>query len=286
MNSTILKTTLTVLVSACAASAASAADLSRADEGISLYVGIDTRLFIPTGTFAGQVNPNAGRLTMLLDHGNHFHGIGIYSLSGTAAAPVTMPTSTNNRIPEPHTGLGSIPLQMGSGAFAGTWASAVLPSSEPTYEYSHLGIASIQTLDGLSPAANVLFHSSGDRYNADFQTTTVALKLVAATAGLKVAAGGMMDIFGGSDTYALGSSGNFTFKPTYYVDAGAAPGVYSAQFKLVNLGSNVNVRESGNFYLDFSVPTTPVPEPGTWVLFGAGLLGLAWLSRRRSASGR
>lgn len=285
MKITNLRTTLVVLTSICAATAAVADEGSRHGEGIGFYVGIDSRVVLPSGTYAGQMNPNAGRLSLLFDHGDHFHGIGTYSLSGPADAPITLPTNSNNRIPETYTGLTSIPLQMGSGAFAGTWASKVLPNSEPAYEYSHLGIASIQSLDGLSPLADVLFHSSGDRWSAHYQNTTVALKLMSATAGLKVAAGGMMDIFGGSDTFTMGPSGGFEFMPTYYVDAGAAPGIYSAQFMLVNLGRNADARSGGTFYLDFSVPT-PVPEPGTWALFGVGLLALTWMGRRRSASGR
>ena len=39
-------------------------------EGIGLYVGVDSRITIPSGTFAGTANPNAGRLTLLFDHGD------------------------------------------------------------------------------------------------------------------------------------------------------------------------------------------------------------------------
>jgi hypothetical protein len=279
------KSALAALAGALIAFAAQADEGSRWDDGIGFYVGIDSRITFPSGTYAGQYNPNAGRLTLLFDHGNHFHGIGTYSLSGPASAPVTLPTSTNNRIPETYTGLASIPLHKGSGAFAGTWVSKVLPDTDPAHEYSYLGIASIQSLDGLSPMADVLFHSSGDRWSAHYQNNSVALKLLSATPGLKVAAGGMMDIFGGGDTYKLGPGDSFEFLPTYYVDQGASPGLYSAKFMLVNLGSNANARPGGEFHFDFSVPT-PVPEPGTWALFGAGLLALAWTARRRAGSAR
>lgn len=276
------KRSLAALAGALTVFSAQADDGSRWADGIGFYIGIDTRVVVPSGTYAGQANPNAGRLTLLFDHGDHFHGIGTYSLSGPAGAPVVLPTNANNRIPELYTRTGgdtdAIPLQPGSGSFAGGYASRVLPDSAPTHGYSHLGIASIQSLKGLSPMADVLYNSSGDRWSAAYQNASVGLKLVSATPGLKVAAGGMLDIFGGSDTYALGSSNSLEFLPTFYVGAGSAPGTYTAQFMLLSQGSNSNARDGGNFHLDFSVP---VPEPGTWALFAAGLLLLAWRAGRR-----
>ncbi len=94
------RSALAALAGALIAFAAQADEGSRWDDGIGYCVGLDLRITFPSGTYAGQANPNAGRLTFLLDHGDHFHGIGTYSLSGPAGAPVTLPTSTNNRIPE------------------------------------------------------------------------------------------------------------------------------------------------------------------------------------------
>ena len=275
-----------VFAAAWVALGVQADDGSRFSEGIGYYVGIDSRVTFPSGTYAGQVNPNVGRLSFLFDHGDHYHGIGTYSLSGPAGAPVVEPTNANNRIPELYSRTGgdtdAIRLLPGSGAFAGGWASAVLPEGTATHDYSHLGVASVQSLNGLSPMADVLFHSSGDRWSALYQNVSVGLKLVSATPGLKLAAGGMMDIFGGGNTFTLGASDSFEFKPTYYVGAGAAAGVYTAQFQLVNLGSNLNARDGGNFYIDVSVPA--IPEPGTWAMLAAGLLFVAVRARRAAAS--
>jgi len=265
-----------------------AADGARWDDGIGSYVGIDTRLFNVGGTFAGLVNPNANRLTFLFDHGDHFHGIGSYSLTGTAAAPVVMATNVNNRIPEPYTRVSpatsAIPLgNTGTGDYAGHWVSGVLGADEPTYGYSHLGIASIQSLDGLdgmNGLGDVLFHSSGNRWSAAFQGVTVGLKLVNATAGLMVGFGDSLNVFGSSQPYALGNSGNFESLPIFYVANTAAAGTYSAEFQLVNLGNNGNVRDSGSFFIDFSV-AQPVPEPQTWAMLLAGLGMLVLLARKR-----
>lgn len=258
---------------------------SRWSEGIGFYVGIDSLHTVSTGTFAGLANPNANRLTLLLDHGNHYHGIGAYSYGGTAQAPVVKTSNANNRLPELYSrtdeASSALALTQGSGAFAGKLVSGVLPQGSPAADYSYLGMASVQTLAGLSDEADVLYHSSGDRWSASFQGVTVGLKLESASAGLKVALGNQLDIFAGGSVFALGSSKDFSFLPTFYVDQGAAAGTYSAQFSLVNLGSNRNVRQGGSYYIDFAVPTAPVPEPQTWALLGAGLLAIGTLQRRR-----
>ena len=266
-----------------------AADGVRFSEGIGFYVGVDSRVTIPTGTFAGMTNPNAGRLTLLFDHGDHFHGIGTFSITGTAAAPVITPTSTNNRIPEPYSvvspATAAIPLAAaGSGAYAGHWVSSVLAAGQPTYDYSHLGIASIQSLNDVSPASDLLFHSSGNRWSANYQGVTVGLQLISATSGLMVGFGNNLNVFNSSATYALGSSGSFQAMPTFYVADSAAAGMYSAQFRLVNLGTNTNVASSGSFFFDFSV-AQPIPEPQTWAMLLAGLAVMGSLAHKRRRTG-
>lgn len=261
-----------------------ALDGQRWDEGIGYFVGIDTLSTVASGTFAGLANPNAGRLTWLFDHGDHFHSIGAYSYTGTASAPVVNTTNANNRIPELYTRTNdsnnAIPLMQGSGLFSGSWASGVLPASTATHDYSHLGVASIQSLDNVDAGSEVLFHSSNNRWNASFQGVTVGLQLLSSTPGLKVAVGNALDVFGAGSVYALGSSVSFAAAPVFYLDGSAADGIYSAQFQLVNLGSNPNVRQSGTFSYDFRV-AQPIPEPSTWLTLVAGLMAITALTSRR-----
>lgn len=120
----------------------------RYDDGIGFYVGIDGRPNVIGGGFDGLPNPNASRLTFLFDHGDHFHGIGAWAYGGTPAAPVVDPTNANNRIPEIHAGNQPIALQWGTGAYASKWVSQVLPDGAINHDYSHLGVASTQSLAG------------------------------------------------------------------------------------------------------------------------------------------
>lgn len=281
-----MKFSLTAITLALAVATSAHADGAvRGDEGIGYYIGIDGLTTIASGTFAGLANPNAGRLTWLFDHGDHYHGIGAYSYTGTAGAPVVKATNANNRLPELSTRVdaatSAIALKPGSGAWAGSWVSQVLPEGAPAHEYSLLGAASTQSLNGLSPAADVLFNSSGGRWNDTASGVIVALKLESVTAGLKVAAGGNNDVFAGGvgSLYVLGDAGSAAFNPVFHVDGNAAPGVYTAQFSLVNIGSNTAVRDGGTFFYDFSV--TAVPEPSSYALMMAGLLGVGFIARRR-----
>lgn len=264
---------------------ASAAEGIRWSEGIGFYVGVDGRQTNPTGTFAGLANPNANRLTVLFDHGDHFHGIGAYSLSGTAAAPVVVPTSTNNRIPElssrvsPETS--ALQMVEGTGAMAGSWVSSA-EGNATNQAYGHLGIASIQSLAGLSPEADVLLHSSADRWSGNHSGVVVGLRLDAISQGLKVSANGDADVFAGATVVTLGALEAFSFLPTFHVDRSAAAGTYSASFALVNLaGEGSPVLSGGQFHFDFSVPAAPVPEPATTGLLLAGLAVVASVALRR-----
>lgn len=279
--------TIGVLLSAAIAAPAQATSAVRAAEGIGYYIAIDGLSTIASGTFAGLVNPNAGRLTWLFDHGNHFHSIGAYSYTGTATSAVVADTNTNNRLPENYSrtdaASSAIALTAGSGAWSGSWVSTVLPEDKPAAEYSLLGVSSIQSLNGLDAAADVLYNSSAGRWSGSATGVTVALQLVTATAGLKVAADNNLDIFaaGAGSLWELGDLNSLSFNPVFYVDSGAAPGVYTAQFSLVNTGSNTAVTSGGNFYFDFVVPA-PVPEPSALVMLAAGL-GMLALLRRRTA---
>lgn len=264
---------------------ASAAEGIRWSEGIGFYVGVDGRQTNPSGTFAGLDNPNANRLTLLFDHGDHFHGIGAYSLSGTAAAPVVVPTSTNNRIPElssrvsPETS--ALQMVAGTGAMAGSWVSSA-GGSATNQAYGHLGIASIQSLAGFSPEADVLLHSSADRWSGNPSGVVVGLKLDAISQGLKVSTSGDADVFAGASVVTLGALESFSFLPTFYVDRSAAAGTYSASFSLVNLAADGSpVLSGGQFHFDFSVPAAPVPEPATTGLLLAGLAVVASVASRR-----
>lgn len=266
---------------------AHASEPLRADEGIGFYVGIDSLATIASGTYAGLANPNYGRLTYLMEHGNHFHGIGAYSYTGSAAAPVINGSNANNRIPELSARISPLPgtlaLSAGSGEFAGKLVSGVLGDSVAHHDYSYLGTSSIQSLaDGAAGSAEaVLYASSANRWNAQLDGVQVALKLEYITPGLKVAANGDMDLFDSGNLYLLGDGNGFDFVPTFYTDAAAAVGTYTAQFSLVNLGSNTAVRDGGTFYIDFAV-APPVPEPASWAMLLGGLLMLGTVAARRA----
>lgn len=188
------------------------------------YVGTDNLAVFPTGTFAGQANPNYQRLTFFWGHNitppssNHYHRFGAYALTGSAASPSTI--FTNARIPEGNNP--ALPLQTGTGVFAGKMVS--LPIDSPGYgELSKLTIAPVGDLatynaNGIAnEPEDYLFKSSGGRYASSIAGSDPHFQLVSLTPGLNVGDSMGNPLFvnpgdehhlGDGDTFRLGLRGS------------------------------------------------------------------------------
>lgn len=251
----------------------------RYPEGIGLYVGVDGLGTLSTGTYAGLPNPNGGRLTLLLDHGNHYHGIGSFRYTGPAASPTIV--TGNNRIPEG--ARPALPVFTGSGIYGGRWVSGV--SNDPVLgEYSYLGMASTQSLPAFGAPGVLLFGSSAGRWDDALGAGNgipVGLELLSATPGLLVGNATDTNLFDSGNVISLGFGNTLEFLPVYSIDGQAAAGIYSAEFRLVDLSGQRVFGDSGNFRFDFAV--VPVPVPGSLALLLPGLAALGLAVRRRRA---
>lgn len=231
------------------------------------YVGVDQRPQITSGTYAGQPNPNQGRLTFLFAHpdeanppSNHFHGIGAYSYTGDIPGHVVQPTNANNRIPEIYTGLPPLTLHPGDGQFDGK-----LVTKATDEEYSDLSLRPIHDLAGFGDGApeTYLYNSSGGGYQTPLTNLRLGLELVSLSAGLHVGMDGMMDVVDQiGDTHEIGA---FPFEPVLWADENAGPGTYSASFRLRDLSGGFS--DSGTFHFDVQV----VPEPATLTMLACGV---------------
>lgn len=240
------------------------------------YIGVDARSTIPSGTYAGQAEPNTGNLTLLLNHGNHYHGIGAYSYSGPAATPTTNDTNSNNRVPEISSLEAPLALNWGSGSLYG----GKLTSQNNSSEYGNLTFARVDTLAGheLGSEEQILFNSSANRWSTLLGNTSIGLQLISATPGLFIGDQQNINLFANGDTISLDSYLNDEFAPIFWTASNAPTGTYSAQFRL--LGINDASINSGRFYFDFA--PVPVPVPTAVWLFASGLLGLVGLRRKRN----
>jgi hypothetical protein len=255
-------------------------------EFANYYIARDQHPTLASGAYAGEANPNFGRLTFLFAHpnettpaSNHFHGIGVHTYVGALGEHELVTTNVNNRIPETYTLQAPLTLSAGEGLYEGKWASAA--TDEHYSDLRMLSIADLSTYDPLSPEG-IMYNSSSGRYQGDLDGALVALELVAITDGLHVGDASDLSILDGpSSTVVLGGGETIDFTPVFWADANAAPGVYSATFRLIDVSTadgHVRLPDSGTFHVDFAV----VPEPSTWMLLvGGGLLAYPFLLRKR-----
>lgn len=243
-----------------------------------MYLAIDGRNPLAHGTYTGLENPNLGNLTLIYAHWNeenpeinHFHPIGSASYEGPLESPTVVSTNTNNRIPEYFTEQAPLTLQPGTGDLEGK-----LISGENGEHYSDIRFFSIHDL---APAAAetpeaLMYNSSGGGYAAGaLDGMNVAMELISMSPGLYL---GLEKLSEAGDQLVIGDESNLPFEPIFWTDDDAAPGHYTAEFKLVDLSGTLP--SSGAINFDFAV----VPEPsGLGLGLLAGCLGLAFRRGRR-----
>lgn len=248
--------------------------------GAGYMVGRDRLETLATGTYAGRANPNFGRLTLLYNHGDHFHPIGAYSLTGPAASPTVQQTNANNRLPEVSSLQPPLPLTAGAGLYAGKNVS----TGNDALEYGDLRMVAFDVLLDDAPGSPeaILANSSNGRYKAPIAGTRVGLQLVSVSAGLNVGDADTLNLLSVGQTVEISDGGTLDFEPIFWVDGGAAAGTYSAALRFVDLGTSGAVLSMGGvFNLDFSAPA-PVPLPAAVWLLGGGMLPLVLRAKRRA----
>jgi len=252
------------------------AQLHANETGLSgYYIGLDNHATMTSGDYNGLDNPNYGNLTLLLNHGNHYHGIGAYSYSGPADMPTSNDTNTNNRVPEISSLEEPLTLNWGSGNLY----SGKLTSQDSSSEYGNLSFSRVDNLADHETGSEeqILFNSSSNRWSTLLGDTAIGLQLISATPGLFVGDAQTADLFAGGDTISLDSYLNDGFAPIFWMASAAAAGTYTAEFRLVGLNdANIN---SGRFYFDFAPVAVPLPA-AIW-FFASGLFGYIGLSRKR-----
>jgi hypothetical protein len=245
---------------------------------VSYYVGVDGMATIASGTYAGLSNPNHNRLTLLYAHvypdspsSNHYHSKGVYRYTGPNLGEGQTSTEINpaNYLPE-----GSAPPLLMTIQAGGLYDGKFVSAPEAGNPFSFSTIQDTGKLAGFAPNSgeSILLNSSANRWDGSLTGADVHLELVSLSAGLNVGSSTVLNLFANpGDNRHLADS--FSFTPVFWTDANAAPGTYTAQFKLTDESGLFG--DSGTFEYRFDV----VPEPSSALLGALGVLAL--LRRRR-----
>jgi len=247
--------------------------------GAGYMITRDRLEVLTSGAYSGLANPNFGRLTLLYNHGDHFHSIGAYSLSGPAATPTVLNTNTNNRVPEVSSLQAPLALTPGSGLYAGKLVS----TGNEAVEYGDLRMVAFDVLLDGGPGSeeSILASSSRGRWLGSLAGVRVGIEVMSLTPGLNFGDLDTLNLASTGGSIEIGSGAGLEFSPVFWVDAGAAPGTYSAALRFLDLGiSGAPLSLGGVFNVDFSVPV-PVPA-AVWMMLSA----LAPLALRRRSAAR
>lgn len=245
----------------------SEAAIAEAVGGSEYFIGRDRRETLNFGTYNGLANPNLGRLTMLWNDVDHFHGIGAYSYTGPVGSPTVASTNSNNRIPETSSLQAPLLLSLGSGSLFG---DKLVNQHEPTIQYSDISFRAIDALYGSAAGSpeDVLLNSSLGRWSGSLAGTAIAIELISISNGLNVGDVDTLNLFESNPVYSLGAGDDVDFVPVFWTMSGAAPGTYSATFRFLDVGSAGVLSAGGTFSFDFAPAPVPLPAAG-WLLAGA-----------------
>lgn len=239
---------------------------------VPYYIGVDGQTTIPSGTYGGLPNPNGGRLTLLYNHGDHYHSKGVFRYTGpNLGAGTATEVNPSNYLPEG----ANPPIELieGLGIYEGKLASRYQSGDE----FSDLRFELTSSLAGFGPSApeTILFNSSGGRWNGSLDGAHIHLELVSLTPGLNI--GSAMSLSIGLSQPGDDLHLDFPFAPVFWLTEGNPGGNFAAVFRLVDEEGMFG--DSGHFEFRF----TAVPEPGTWALLvtALGLVGV--MARRKRA---
>lgn len=270
------------------------------------YVGVDGGKTVATWSiFGGKDNPNHNRLSFLYGHRydddpkeNHFHTVGVYSLTGGLDSPTVVDRSVytfysgdppqlyklpGHTIPEQFSDFGvdggPLVLRPGAGLFADKLTTGYFPGET----YSNLEIRSANELLAFAEGTSehYLLHNTepyGEHWTTSLAGAVVALELISKSPGLNIGSLDALSVLASpGDRQVLGAGESLAFTPVLWTAPDAAPGTYSAEFKLVDVRtSGTPFGESGVFQINTQV----VPEPSALLLAFVGSAGLCWVVRR------